>query len=279
MSANLPLQIQTLGGFREQTLVLTHVVSLQAPGGIVSGADVLGMYLKLRVPLTSNVGRDLARLQDAGHVMQPSSGRWSVTPLGLERIRQLMAGVSDAELARVLESGTGEATFGEARHHLIPAELAPAEFQQGIARFLEGHAFERNVFGISRFPRGEGDIITSTLAVCREACLAHGLDFHLAADRAVEDYIPKNVAASIWACKYGIAIIEDRVAEGLNYNVIFEVGAMLVTGRRGLLLKDKSIPELPTDLVGHIYTPVDIGNRASVTQAVEDWITKSLGIP
>src|SRR5439155_16079356 len=140
------------GGFRDQTLVLTHVASAQADSEGATPADVLAIYRKLRLPPTSNVGRDLARLQAAGHVMQPEGGRWAPSPLGVDRIRQLMAGISDDDLKKLLTLRTGEATFGEGFHHLSPPEFAPADFQQGIGRFLEGHPFERNGFGMTRFP-------------------------------------------------------------------------------------------------------------------------------
>ena len=55
-----------------------------------------------------------------------------------------------------------------------------------------------------------------------------------------------------------------------------EVGAMLVTGRRCLLLKDTSVEKMPTDLVGQIYKPVDLEDPETVTAAVEDWLTADL---
>ena len=276
MASSLPLQIQTLGGLQDQTLVVLHVTCLQSGGSPVAPAAVRDVFVKLRLPPPTNVSQHLGQLREERLAMQPSTALWAITPLGTERIRTLMAGVSDVELAALTEAGAAEPVFGEARHHLIPAELAPSEFQLGIGRFLEGHHFERNVFGISRFPRTDSDSIVAALQACRRVCAERALEFHLASDRAVEDYIPKNVAASIWACKYGIAILEDRIDEGLNYNVIFEVGAMLATGRRCLLLKDVTSPKPPTDLIGHIYAEVDIEHIASVEAAVSEWIKGSL---
>ena len=44
------------------------------------------------------------------------------------------------------------------------------------------------------------------------------LHLHLATDRLIDDDLLANVAGYMWACKYGIALFEDRVEEGLNYN-------------------------------------------------------------
>jgi hypothetical protein len=67
----------------------------------------------------------------------------------------------------------------------------------------------------------------------------------------VEDTVFANVAAYMWACQYGLALFENRVNEGLNHNVVIEVGAMVMAGRRTALLKDTTAPNLPTDFVGH----------------------------
>src|SRR3990172_3018035 len=277
MTGNLPLQIQTLGGFDKKRFVLGNIEGFKTGPGAAPPAEIRDTFLKLRLPKPANVNQHLAALRREHLVMQPSGATWAVTPLGVERIRRLMEGISDEKLAR-LGGETGEPSFGEATHHLIYPTLAPSSFQQGIARFLEGHAFDANVFGMSRFPGDPSDPVAQALGTCRAACAAQGLEFHLASDPTLEHLLFSNVAAAMWASRYGIAVLENRAGRGLNHNVIFEVGAMLVTGRRCLLLKDESVPDLPSDLVGHIYVPVTIDDRDAVTQAVEDWITKSLGI-
>lgn len=275
---NLALQIQKLGGFQDQVLVLLRLAVLRENGAPVTPATVKDIFLRLRLPPPTNVSQCLKTLRGDHFVMQPSTAAWSVTPLGEERIRILMANVSEDALQSLVKASVGEAKFGEAGHHLIPPELSPAEFEPGIARFLAGHPFETNVFAITRFPRSKSDPINHALIACKRACTGRGLELHLASDRSVDDSIPKNVAASIWASKYGIAVLEDRVGEGLNYNVIFEIGAMVATGRRCLLLKDIDAPKPPTDLIGHIYVEVDITEEAAVQDAVEKWIKETWGV-
>ena len=279
MPGDLPLLIQRLEGYGEQTLILAHVAALQDSAGVASPAGIKGAFVNLHLPPPSNVSQHLAKLGGQGLVMQPSPGVWAVTPLGVERIRQVMAGISDEAWTALGQHGE-EPSFSDVPHHLIPPELAPASFQAGIARFLEGHPFDRNVLAMSRFPRDDidDDPIDQVLPVCRATCQELGLELHLASDRAVEDLLFGNVAAAMWASRYGIAILEDTVGEGLNYNAVLEVGAMLVTGRRCLLLKDVSIPEKPTDLIGHIHQTVDVRNPQSVRDAIRQWITKDLAI-
>ena len=278
MTGDLPLQVQLLGGSQEQTLVLTHVAELQ-DAKAASPASILATYVTLHLPRPSNVSTDLARLAKKGYVMKPSEGFWAVSPLGKDRIRELMAQVSDQQLKALGQYGD-EPAFGGAPHHLIPPDLAPAKFYGGIGRFLEGHPFDHNVFGMARFPREKvfDDPIEKALAVSRGACQDLGLELHLADDRIVDEILFGNVGAAMWACRYGIAILEDTVEEGLNYNAVLEAGAMLVTGRRCLILKDETIPRVPTDLTGHIHTPVDIRDPKSVREAIVKWITKDLAL-
>ena len=67
---------------------------------------------------------------------------------------------------------------------------------------------------MTRFPDQQdqeiGDPIAPALEAVKAACEAHGLEFHLASDRAIVDDLWSNVAAHMWACKYGIAFFEDR---------------------------------------------------------------------
>ena len=207
--------------------------------------------------------------------MQPSSGRWAVTPEGQEEIRRLMGDVD--WLTLVNEDTTKEPLFAGAPHHLLPAELAPVRYQHGVAGFLGEHLFDRNIFLMSRFPAEKDSFdLDAAIKVCQGICTGHQMALHQASDAAFDDDLLANVGSYIWACRYGVALVEDREEEGVNLNMVLEVGAMLVTGRRCLLLKDTSVEKMPTDLVGQIYKPVDLEDPETVTAAVEDWLTADL---
>jgi hypothetical protein len=279
MAANIPLLIQRLPGFDEQTLVLAHLALQQSGDKAANPGAIKALFISLNLPVPKNISQHLAGLRAADMVMQPSSGRWAVTPEGVEEIRRLMEGVGDEELSLAAQQ-TGEPSFAGTSHHLIPAEWAPGTFRVGIARFLEGHPFESNVFGMSRYPdeKEESDPVRQALTVCRGVCAAHKMEFHLASDRSVVDSLLANIAASMWASKFGILLLEDLEGNGLNYNAIFEAGGMIVTGRRCLILKDESVAKVPTDIVGNIYKSVDLRDPDSVTAAVRGWITNDLAL-
>jgi hypothetical protein len=137
---------------------------------------------------------------------------------------------------------------------------------------------------MTRFPtEGEGDPpdpVREALTVAAGVCRAHDLEFHLASDRQLDDDLWTNVAAHMWASRYGVAFFEDIATprKGLNYNLTIEVGAMLMTGRRTVLLKDTSVPKLPTDLVGRIFKEIDLTAPDTVELALHKWVRDDLGL-
>lgn len=135
---------------------------------------------------------------------------------------------------------------------------------------------------MTRFPDPRnpiaGDPIEGVILAVRDALAPHGLILHRADDRIVDEDLLGNVAAYMWACRYGIALAEDRVGRGLNYNLVIEVGSMLMAGRRCTLLKDHTVPAMPTDLIGRIYKPVDLDDLDLVTSAIHAWAADDLGL-
>lgn len=183
-------------------------------------------------------------------------------------------------LAEIHESGSS--LMSGIVHPLVPPEMAPPEFLSAVRDFLLEHPFESNVFGMTRFPSAEPDEldpVSDALDLTRDALAMHGLEFHIASGRAIVDDLWMNVCAHMWASRYGIAVFEDRKGRGVNHNMTIEVGAMLMTGRRCALLKDESIPAMPTDLVGRIYKSLDLADADHVRATVHDWVREDLGFP
>lgn len=276
--ATVGLRIQGLP-LGDRTLVLSHLASLRAEDQRFAAQDVDGLFSEVAVPgpaKTSNVLASLERNQ----LLTRTSGRgrvWRITPKGAARIQSL---VSDMDLAVLLSEAKSQGTqLGGEPHSVVPPTLSPPGLTPVLRTFLEEFPFETNVFGMTRFASADPDLddpVASAVEVAREACSSHGLTFHLASDRALVDDLWGNVAAHMWACHYGVAFFEDRVGRGLNYNLSIEVGAMLMAGRRCALLRDSSIESMPTDLVGHIYRGLDLGDPSQVALNVHQWIASDL---
>jgi len=173
-------------------------------------------------------------------------------------------------------TATSGAELGRTLHTVIPPALAPVKWQAPIQRMLSDFDFDTNVFCMTRFPIDESDTeyldpVADVIPIAREVLRLHGLTLHVASDRQLDDDLYGNIAAHMWACRYGIGLFEDRMGRGLNENMIIEVGSMVITGRRCALLKDTTIVRMPTDFVGHIYKPVDFLKTDEIADELHKW--------
>lgn len=268
--------------FPSQALVLARFAEARSPTAEFTPRELEKQFFDLSLPRPKNISDVIGRLKNNGFLTkgaQPSS--WKITPWGREESVRLMSDIDLAALSA--EAATTSTLLGHVEHTIIPPTLAPPHLIPGLRKFLEDHPFERNVLGMTRFPENSSrtdalDPVREALDIAREACRLHGLEFHLASDRAIDDDLWANVAAHMWACRYGLAFFEDRMKARLNYNLTIEVGSMLMAGRRCALLKDRSIKKMPTDLVGRIYKDVDLAKSQSVASAIHEWLRDDLAL-
>lgn len=274
------LRVQRLD-LQLQTLVLGQLAASRSEGGAFSPASVAQLFHAFGLPAPTKIANVFTALTTKHwFAKQPQRGAYKVTPAGEAKVREQMTSLD--LVALVAESAHENApVLGRTEHALLPVHMAPPALVQPLRAFLAGHPFDRNVFGMTRFPdakAGTADPVGRALAVVKEVCFKSGLEFHLASDRAIVDDLWANVTAHMWACRYGVALFEDRVDRGLNHNLLIEVGAMLMTGRRCALLKDGSIERMPTDFVGMIYKSVDLSAEETVAATVRAWLEGDLGI-
>jgi len=271
------LRVQSLP-ITDQALVLAVLATARSEGAGFTAKALNSLFQDLHLPAPSRIDSALSTLQRATYLTRGGGrGTWLVTPRGRAHATSLVQGIDLAALA-VEASSTGTA-LGSAPHPVILPNFAPPALIGPLRSFLDAHPFDHNVMGMTRFPDVTADDpVAPALTVAREVCALHNLKFHLASDRAMDDDLWTNVAAHMWASRYGIAFFEDRADRGMNYNLTIEVGSMLMTGRRCALLKDESIERLPTDLVGRIRKDVDLDDLSTVRQALHTWIRDDLAL-
>jgi hypothetical protein len=280
MSTGLALELQLLATVADRVLTVAQVAGLRAGDRWFRPGDITELFDIFRVPKPGNVSQTLVQLERRGFVTRRSGGgAWSLTPLGEERVNGLIGAV-DARWLDTRSAALEGAVFSDARHTLLPPSLAPGRWLPAISRLTKRSSFDRNVFLMTRFPDGSdpADPLPPVITGIREAAAKHGLMVHLATDQNADDELHGNIAAYMWACKYGIAIFERRTRPEVNHNVGIEVGSMFMTGRRCALLKDISVDRLPTDLVGHIYKDVDLDSVSGVVATVHEWFARDLGL-
>jgi hypothetical protein len=267
----------------ERVLAVATVVAASTEDGSFTAAEATSIFDKLWVPRPRNIHDQLGALAKGHFVRRATKPRhWAVTPLGRDAVRKLLSDLDVRVIEAQLKSVPGS-EFAHVRHTLVTPAFAPLKWITAINRLLEQFPFEQNVFLMTRFPESPSDThyldpVRELIPLLRDALFAHGLKLHVASDRQLDDDLLANVAAHMWASNYGIGILEDRINRGLNYNVMTEIGAMLMTGRRCALMKDTTVPKLPTDLAGQIFKSVDLRIADQVVAAAHTWASRDLGL-
>ena len=160
---------------------------------------------------------------------------------------------------------------------------APVGFEQiqpSLDKFFVDHPiYENNVFVMMRFRNADHFRAIHNAIVTGLA--KHGLKAHRADDCIYpeDDDLWNNICVYIAGCKYGIAVFEDFDEREFNPNVPLEYGVMRAWSKRVLLLKEKRMPKLPSDVTGKLYKTFDMMQiETTVHSQIDDWVKKDLRI-
>lgn len=135
---------------------------------------------------------------------------------------------------------------------------------------------ERNVFLMVRF--GSGDQYAQIRQSIGTTLADHGLNLICADEKSYATELWSNVCFCMEACGLGIAVLEQIEAHDINPNVSLELGYMFGKGKKCLLLKEKHVQRLNSDLLGHLYGEFDSYRiAATVGPEVKRWL-QTLGI-
>jgi hypothetical protein len=163
------------------------------------------------------------------------------------------------------------------------SNLIPTYFEflrEPVDKFQKDHPeFEKNVFVAMRFREAEHfekifDSIKTELNKYHLSALR--TDFKIYPH---DDDLWDNVCVYMMGCSYGIFVFEDIDERSFNPNVPLEYGFMRALGKRVLLLKEKRMPNMPSDITGKIYKPFDVLKiEESISSQLKKWIENDLGI-
>lgn len=133
---------------------------------------------------------------------------------------------------------------------------------------------DKNAFIMMRYRdteqfRSIEDIITKTLD-------NYGLIASFAKDSVYEDDLWQNITFYMDNSSYGVVIFEEIDEREFNPNVSLELGYMYASKKKCLLLKDKRMPKLPTDVCGKIYKDFDTYNLTSIQNQLTEWCERDL---
>ena len=145
-------------------------------------------------------------------------------------------------------------------------------FSRFFPLFLKDHPNpKRNVFLMMRFK--DGKQYDEIHAAIRNELKQHEL-FVLRADE--KDYtgdLWENVCLYMLGSSYGVAVFEEIDLKEFNPSVALELGFMLALNKRCLILKDKRMARMPTDIVGKLYKEFDTYEiEKTLKVAIKSWV-------
>jgi phosphoserine phosphatase len=140
--------------------------------------------------------------------------------------------------------------------------------------------YDRNVFIMTPFRKDARYRLM--IRVIRDELEQYGFKGWLASDKKLHSQLWLNTQAYMLSCKYGIAVFtsyEEQEVDASNLkesvynpNVSIELGFMLSRGKEVLILKDKTLKKLYTDMLGTLYEDFDLDNtEASLPTILKKW--------
>lgn len=152
----------------------------------------------------------------------------------------------------------------------------PPHLASHMAAFMRDHPDrDRNVFVMMRFVRTQS--LVTIWDVIRKVLARHGFNAIRADERDYSDELWTNVELCMTGSRFGIAVLEDIDQRDVDANVCLELGYMVATGRRCLILKERRGPLMPALLAHRLHKQFDaLDIECSVVPHLERWIAIDL---
>jgi len=151
--------------------------------------------------------------------------------------------------------------------------ISTPEIASGLEKFQQDYpAGKKTAFIIMQF--GSTKLHTDIVECIKTTLEKHDIIALRADDKEYIDDLFPNVKVYMHASDFGIAIFDRITEDDFNPNVTLEVGYMLGLGKNVLLLKDKTLKSLSTDLTGRLYKQFDTTDvLKTMPEQVEKWLS------
>lgn len=150
--------------------------------------------------------------------------------------------------------------------------MAMPEIASGLEKFRTDYPIgTKTAFIIMQF--GNTKPHQAIVACVKDSLKVHGIVALRADDKQYMDDLFPNIKTYMHACDFGVAIFDRITEDDFNPNVSLEVGYMLGMGKNVLLLKDKTLKSLHTDLTGKLYKQFDTTEiDSTMPQEIKKWL-------
>ena len=166
------------------------------------------------------------------------------------------------------------------------ASSHPPEIAMSIDRLRERYPDPKKVgFLIMRFAAEKP--YAAIVDAIKKTADKYGVKVVRADEQEFHRNLLSNVRTYLHGCGFGIAIYERITTDEPNANVGLEVGYLMAMNKPVLLLKDKTVETLQTDLAGELYKEFDPHDPegtipAQLTKWLEDYgiiVSKRIAVP
>lgn len=148
----------------------------------------------------------------------------------------------------------------------------PPEIGISLDRFRSKHPdYKTCGFLIMRFSTAKP--FTRILKAIDETAAAHGVTILRADSHTFHADLLSNIRTYLHGCSFGIAVYDRIETEEPNANVGLEVGYLMAMNKPVLLLKDQTLPRLPSDIAGRLYHNFDPHEpEATIPPQIRQWL-------
>lgn len=144
-------------------------------------------------------------------------------------------------------------------------------------RFFSDHPnYEKNVFIMTRYVKGNR-LLEELNSEIKRVLISCGLNPVRADDKMYlrDRNLWNNVCVYMNCCKFGVAILEDRIANEFNPNVALEYGYMRALNKPVLLLADIGFRNLRADIIGTLREEFDITDiSGTIDEPISRWVNE-----
>jgi nucleoside 2-deoxyribosyltransferase len=153
----------------------------------------------------------------------------------------------------------------------VSNDEVPDDIREAVREFHDEHGEGPTCFLMMSFaPSPMHQQITAAI---REALEARGIKAVRADDRTYSEELFTNIRTYLHACTFGIAVIERIEKNDHNPNVSLEAGYMMGRGKQVCYLKERTVTQLQTDLVGRLYNEFDQQRiEETIPQILNRWL-------
>lgn len=186
----------------------------------------------------------------------------TVSNISDEKIEEL----ADQYLKAILE------TMKQKVNKISDDAITIPEIAKEIESFNADYKGQKTAFIIMQFSKTDAhEKIVSTI---KDTLKKHNIIGLRADDKEYADDLFANIKTYMHCCDFGIGVFERILEDNFNPNVSIEVGYMMGLRKKVCLLKDQTLKNLPSDLMGKLYKPFDPQSiETTLPNQLEKWMT------